>query len=849
MASHKHITVRVIQNILDFLEPKEDITLKILAIEKNDRGRYLSFYLQNTNLLGSKWAIRGIFNTLMNNDAFLNFGYRKIILTTAIIYNANFAYHHNMLITNDFTFEEFYAKVEKLVKTHYEDGYPVEIIPIFKVRVWNFDISENANIKVQPNNIFIKKNFNRGNQRYYSTHSFKNRKKTVKKYDKEVIEPLITDDKIDVPISALDIETITMHDDVEIPISIAITGRKVRKFFLIDQNLLKSDLDKAVQKLWEEFWAFICLNPEEFKIIFAHNFGSFDGYFILFGLSLILEPSQIKGVIDEQNKIIWIEAYLDSNKKGRSKNKVIFKDSYRIFPLSLENLCKTYGVEGKLGKYNPKFHQIDFFNNPNLFKTFKEYAIQDAEALLAALNVARKWYFKMFKVDLASIVSTSSLSLKIFRKHYLKHKIPILSEWLDSFIRRAYYGGGVDYYKKYGENLYYYDVNSLYPFAMLKPMPYEKIKTIPDMSNINLNDFFGFCLAEIECPKDIIRPLLIHKHEGKSIHPTGKWLGVYFSEELKAVIPYGYKVKLIKGEEFSKINLFDEYIKYFYEKKRTAKTASERLIYKFLLNTLYGIFGRSLETLETKSVYTKDLSHYLTSRVVKTLIKINDYKHIVLMVNNLNSDLIDGLNDNYTDVTAELIFSPIQQVKSNVALSAAVTAYGRIHMMRFKLDDSSYYTDTDSIFLDKPLDPKYLGDDLGLMKDELSGKVIDEAYFLGIKQYGYTYYENNRKIEKSVFAGVTRNSLSFDDIKNISQGGIIEKIIPVRFYKSLENLSITIKSSKTTIRLNHDKDLIKNRYIPLHVNDLNHELDTRTFVSKLKARFLKFRKILYFLKK
>ncbi|GFQ06938.1 DNA polymerase [Phtheirospermum japonicum] len=36
----------------------------------------------------------------------------------------------------------------------------------------------------------------------------------------------------------------------------------------------------------------------------------------------------------------------------------------------------------------------------------------------------------------------------------------------DSFIRSGYYGGHTDAYKKYGENLYYYDVNSLYPFIM-----------------------------------------------------------------------------------------------------------------------------------------------------------------------------------------------------------------------------------------------------------------------------------------------------------------------------------------------------------------------------------------------
>ncbi len=87
---HKSLIVILIQKIIDTIDQEDDITLKVLAIEKNDRGRFLSFYLQNTNLLGSKLVIRAIFNTLMTNESFLNFGHRKIILTTAIFHGANF---------------------------------------------------------------------------------------------------------------------------------------------------------------------------------------------------------------------------------------------------------------------------------------------------------------------------------------------------------------------------------------------------------------------------------------------------------------------------------------------------------------------------------------------------------------------------------------------------------------------------------------------------------------------------------------------------------------------------------------------------------------------------------------
>lgn len=40
---------------------------------------------------------------------------------------------------------------------------------------------------------------------------------------------------------------------------------------------------------------------------------------------------------------------------------------------------------------------------------------------------------------------------------------------------------------------------------------------------------------------------------------TGKWIGTYFSEELKAVKPYLYTFKYLEGYEFSKVDLFTDY--------------------------------------------------------------------------------------------------------------------------------------------------------------------------------------------------------------------------------------------------------------------------------------------------
>lgn len=60
---------------------------------------------------------------------------------------------------------------------------------------------------------------------------------------------------------------------------------------------------------------------------------------------------------------------------------------------------------------------------------------------------------------------------------------------------------------------------------MCQPMPYEIIQYHKDMSNIKLNDFFGFCLAEITTPDNLLKPILPVRYDGKTIYPTGTWLG------------------------------------------------------------------------------------------------------------------------------------------------------------------------------------------------------------------------------------------------------------------------------------------------------------------------------------
>jgi len=55
---------------------------------------------------------------------------------------------------------------------------------------------------------------------------------------------------------------------------------------------------------------------------------------------------------------------------------------------------------------------------------------------------AQRIYLDEYQQDITQVLSTSSISMKIFRKHFIGDvEIPILKHSEDQFIRKSYFGG------------------------------------------------------------------------------------------------------------------------------------------------------------------------------------------------------------------------------------------------------------------------------------------------------------------------------------------------------------------------------------------------------------------------
>ena len=188
-----------------------------------------------------------------------------------------------------------------------------------------------------------------------------------------------------------------------------------------------------------------------------------------------------------------------------------FRDSLNLLPGKLsslaENLCPGLGVKGSI-----QHELVTLSNLSNMKESLLDYMKQDIHLLGGVMKKAQEIYWKLYKVDIESKITISSLSLTIFRmKYYDTSHFPIYipNKNEDSFIRNAYYGGHSDVYIPHGKDLYYYDVNSLYPFIMKEfPMPGGDPVWHRNLGGMELDSLFGFIQAYVVCPKTIKRPFL-----------------------------------------------------------------------------------------------------------------------------------------------------------------------------------------------------------------------------------------------------------------------------------------------------------------------------------------------------
>jgi len=105
----------------NFILKKYFLEISELYYYYNFNSEYLEYTLINNNLLGKHDVLLSFYTTLKNDETFINFGYNKIIIITAISDDLIFNFHSNVLINNDTSFKYYYLKVKNIIDSRFVD--------------------------------------------------------------------------------------------------------------------------------------------------------------------------------------------------------------------------------------------------------------------------------------------------------------------------------------------------------------------------------------------------------------------------------------------------------------------------------------------------------------------------------------------------------------------------------------------------------------------------------------------------------------------------------------------------------------------------------------------------------
>ncbi|KAL9659161.1 hypothetical protein QQ045_018726 [Rhodiola kirilowii] len=347
-----------------------------------------------------------------------------------------------------------------------------------------------------------------------------------------------------------------------------------------------------------------------------------------------------------------------------------------------------------------------------------------------------------YSVDIVSKLTVPSLALTIFRtRYYDDKKFPIYRPSMneDYFIRRGYYGGHADAYIPYGENLYYYDVNSLYPFIMKSfPMPGGKPVWHGKLEDRDLDDLCGFIEAYVECPANMKRPFLPYRDSKKTL-----------------IFPTGYLFNKMDSSPF------ESFVSDLFEKRQEAKRNGNdamSYIYKIFLNSLYGRFGINPECNVTVICDYEQYTKLIKEKNIKDGDKLSEYHYVVTYSTNKELD--------------DTEWKPPKL--SAVQLSAAITACARIYMYPFTSREDCYYTDTDSVVLGNQLPENLLSEiDLGKFKCEY---LVKKGIFLAAKSFNIQTQDGRSIIKQK---GISKSLVDqewfedqYEDIEKTKEGHV-----------------------------------------------------------------------------
>jgi hypothetical protein len=290
---------------------------------------------------------------------------------------------------------------------------------------------------------------------------------------------------------------------------------------------------------------------------YIHNMGKFDIVYIyktLEDYNLQLNKKHyLLNTNYKDNKMLRLVIKLKL--KNNKYIKITLVDSYNILDKSLDTLTKDFKVKYLKGQFPFKFvnennltyigetPSFNYYNKINLSDYSKiysshhwslkeetlKYLKSDVLGLLEVLEKFKSYLYIEHNLELTEGLTISRLALNKYLNNYMNEfKLPLINKFnIYNFIYFGYYGGRTEVFKPYGKKLYYYDVNSLYPYAALNNMAGIKAYYLKSLTSegLNLDNLFGVFKAKVISNNNNLGLLPVKTKLGL-IFPKGEYEGI-----------------------------------------------------------------------------------------------------------------------------------------------------------------------------------------------------------------------------------------------------------------------------------------------------------------------------------
>jgi hypothetical protein len=436
---------------------------------------------------------------------------------------------------------------------------------------------------------------------------------------------------------------------------------------------------------------------------------------------------------------------------------ITFGDSMNIYPASVAKIGEIIGLP-KLENEKVKEGSL---TKENMTEQDIRYCKRDCKIIFLAL-------LQMFEEIGVIRLTLSSLSMYLFRQKYLPDDISF-SETVDEFYN-SYYGGRTEAFKIGKVDAKVFDINSMYPYVMT-------CCQFPDIKHLH---------KEVKCDVKYLMFLLDYK-EGmakvrvrhkdtyfgflpvrmkingneKLVFPVGEFETVINFNELRFALSHNV-LDIISVDYVVYGNPVDspfiDFINDTYKKRQQTENELMRMIYKLLMNALYGRFAMRMKLTTT---YYEDLP-------VQIITELQDTdKYYDLQVFSAERQDCYLLTENEKMKNS---FFSIPTFSSYITSEARILLLKNLLENENGTDNNIVYCDTDSIFISGSFIGT-LSEVLGAFKEE--EKKITEIS--GLKNYKYI---NENDEEVVVIKGISRNSIK------VSEGKYLTK----KYYKTKGSL-------------------------------------------------------------